>query len=112
MHISLYLYALGLTLIIELPLAVLFIRDKKFFCLAVVVNVITNPAANFLVQSNPYLFIESAYAVYILEILIVVFEFSFYAFFYRKKYKKLAIFAFVANAVSYLAGVIIQKIIY
>ena len=107
--LSFYLVPLLLTLVIEITVATLFCREKKFLLLVVVANILTNPLANFLVKTFPIIWYYPL-GVPLLEVAIVLVEFGFYSAFYRKRYAFLFLFSLCSNACSYLTGVFLQML--
>ena len=109
-----YLYALFLTLIIELPLYYLFTYKSKYYLIKLVVitlmNVITNISLNLIYLK----FNEISYLIYILEIVVVIIEWIIlWVTLYRKK-KEIALYllySFVTNLVSYIVGLICNLLV-
>ncbi|MCL2888121.1 MAG: hypothetical protein FWF35_02265 [Elusimicrobia bacterium] len=102
-----YLIPLGFTLAVETSLAAVITREKKFVLLCVIVNILTNPAANMIARSWPEVFFGTTYAIPIMEVFIVLIEWGFYCAFYKKKYVFLFFFSLLANAASYLVGLLL-----
>ena len=109
-----YLYALFLTLIIELPLYYLFTYKSKYYLIKLVVitlmNVITNISLNLIYLK----FNEISYLIYILEIVVVLIEWIILWLTLSRKKKELALYllySFVTNLVSYIAGLICNLLV-
>ena len=96
------LIALLLTIIIEGLLALPF--GWKFAGLVTLANIITNPALNGIIWHYQ---ITSMQTILLLEAAVVLVEWGIFSVFIRQKYLKLFLFALVANAVSYLSGLLI-----
>ncbi len=108
MSIGLYFTVLILTIVIETLVALIFTREKQLLLLVIIAQIITNPALNFLIQSFPELYYNTA-AIFLLEAAVVVVEWLFYLAFYKKKPLKLFFLSFVTNAGSYFFGILLQK---
>lgn len=109
-----YLYALFLTLIIELPLYYLFTFKSKYYLIKLVVitlmNVITNISLNLIYLK----FNEISYLIYILEIVVVLIEWIILWLTLSRKKKELALYllySFVTNLVSYIVGLICNLLV-
>ena len=109
-----YLYALFLTLIIELPLYYLFTYKSKYYLIKLVVitlmNVITNISLNLIYLK----FNEISYLIYILEIVVVLIEWIILWLTLSRKKKELALYllySFVTNLVSYIVGLICNLLV-
>ncbi len=96
------LIALLLTIIIEGIIALPF--GWKFVGLVTLANIITNPALNGIIWHYQ---IISTQTILLLEAAVVLVEWGIFSVFIRQKYLKLFLFALVANAVSYLSGLLI-----
>lgn len=109
-----YLITLILTIIIEsFTLYVIGYRNKELFKNIVIVNILTNPALNVLVNFTIDYFNEfRLYYILFLEILVVVIEWLFLKSVlknYKLPYFKIS---FIINAVSFLSGLWINKLFY
>lgn len=109
-----YLYALFLTLIIELPLYYLFTYKSKCYLIKLVVitlmNVITNISLNLIYLK----FNEISYLIYVLEIVVVLIEWIILWLTLSRKKKELALYllySFVTNLVSYIVGLICNLLV-
>ena len=109
-----YLYALFLTLIIELPLYYLFTYKSKYYLIKLVVitlmNVITNISLNLIYLK----FNEISYLIYILEIVVVLIEWIILWLTLSRKKKELALYllySFATNLVSYIVGLICNLLV-
>lgn len=109
-----YLYALFLTLLIELPLYYLFTYKSKYYLIKLVVitsmNVITNISLNLIYLK----FNEISYLIYILEIVVVLIEWIILWLTLSRKKKELALYllySFVTNLVSYIVGLICNLLV-
>ncbi len=96
------LIALLLTIIIEGIIALPF--GWKFVGLVTLANIITNPALNGIIWHYQ---ITNTQTILLLEAAVVLAEWGIFSVFIRQKYLKLFLFALVANAVSYLSGLLI-----
>lgn len=109
-----YLYALFLTLIIELPLYYLFTYKSKYYLIKLVVitlmNVITNISLNLIYLK----FNEISYLIYVLEIVVVLIEWIILWLTLSRMKKELALYllySFVTNLVSYIVGLICNLLV-
>lgn len=109
-----YLYALFLTLIIELPLYYLFTYKSKYYLIKLVVitlmNVITNISLNLMYLK----FNEISYLIYVLEIVVVLIEWIILWLTLSRMKKELALYllySFVTNLVSYIVGLICNLLV-
>ena len=104
-----YLYALFLTLIIELPLYYVLTCKSKYKLIRVVVIILMNAITNISLNLIYLKFNEISYLIYILEIIVVLIERIILWSFLSRKKKELAyylLYSFVANLISYLVGII------
>jgi len=102
--------ALVLTIIIELGVAFLLNHKSKEKILAVVgVNLITNPALNFLIQLNSQLSMIQLnfYSILVLEIMVTVIEFLILAVLFKKERKQMLLLAVAMNITSFVIGLIL-----
>lgn len=104
-----YLYALFLTLIIELPLYYVLTYKSKYkltrVAVIILMNVITNISLNLIYLK----FNEISYLIYIFEIIVVLIERIILWSFLSRKKKELAyylLYSFVTNLISYVVGII------
>ncbi len=106
--------SLGLTLLIEVPLALLFGVRKEGLFVVFLVNVFTNPAVNLI-----YLLLRSLCGApafptqLLLEIPVVLSEWLIYRAFMKHAdmFRRPFLMAFVLNAVSYGTGLLITLFI-
>lgn len=104
------LFALALTLIIEIIIAFLLeYRKKEEIYLIISVNLLTNPLLNFLIQLNSQLKIIqlSFYLIILIEIGVVVIEFIILSFILKQDRKKLFILSLIMNTASFFVGLIL-----
>ena len=109
-----YLYALFLTLIIELPLYYLFTYKSKYYLIKLVVITLTNVITNISLNLIYLKFNEISYLIYILEIVVVLIEWIILWLTLSRKKKELALYllySFVTNLVSYIAGLICNLLV-
>ncbi len=104
------LLSLGLTLLLEVPLALLFGARGRQLLLVVLVNIMTNPAVGLLYQlSFRYTRFNSLAVLAVLEVSAVLVEFVYY-----KKYNTFRhpfLFSLAANAFSFGVGLLINRLI-
>lgn len=114
---NMFAVSLILTIIIECSLARVWgLRTKKEMLLVLLVNILTNPAAVFVVWvCNGYLGSEFSFLFQcVIEFVVVVVEAKIYTSFAREEswnIKKPLQFAIIVNMISWLSGVVIQYII-
>lgn len=104
-----YLYALFLTLIIELPLYYVLTYKSKYKLIRVVVIILMNVITNISLNLIYLKFNEISYLIYILEIIVVLIEWIILWSFLSRKKKELAyylLYSFVVNLISYVVGII------
>jgi hypothetical protein len=104
-----YLLALLLTLVIEGGVAWLFgFRKGPSQLVVALINVITNPALNILLLVLAWLGMNvTLWLVLPLEILVVLAEWGLLVYAFGSSKGKLFILSLVANAASFLAGVVL-----
>ena len=110
---------MAITLLIELAVAVIFgLRRKDIFGFIVGVNVVTQLLLNLILFSVDINFGSMAFTFYyiLLEIAVFALEAFLYTFFIKKKSiaystKKATVYALVANALSFAAGLALAHII-
>lgn len=104
------LLALTLTCLIESATAyILGYRTLQIYIIILLINVITNPALNLIMQIV-YLFVASKMAlgwVITLELLVVILEWRILAYVYPENSKKMLLLSATMNAASYIGGIII-----
>jgi membrane-bound ClpP family serine protease len=104
-----YLVSLLLTIVIEGAVAFLLgFRKKQFFLALTLINVITNPTLNYLLLVLGSLGIEvTLIRVFLLEIVVVIAEWGLLAYAFGRPARRFLILSILANAASFLAGVLI-----
>ena len=99
------LEALVLTEIIEALAAFLSgYRDKKFFIVLILINIITNPLLNCILMILYYFHIESFIITPVLEAFVVIGEWKLYEYALGKCERSYLILSLIANLSSYLIG--------
>ncbi len=109
-----YLYALFLTLIIELPLYYLFTYKSKYYLIKLVVITLMNAITNISLNLIYLKFSEISYLIYVLEIVVVLIEWIILWLTLSRKKKELALYllySFVTNLVSYIVGLICNLLV-
>lgn len=102
--------ALILTLICEILIVrLLFKQPITFLILVFVINIITNPAMNLLLDRIPYQ--QYIPALLILEGLVIVIESVLY-FLILRSWKKAWLISIIANGCSLIVGLILMPFIY
>jgi hypothetical protein len=107
-----YLFALFLTIAIELVVAFFFGFRKKSEIVAIVfVNLLTNPVLNYLLLvNNHFSFFKINLAITLfLELLVVLAEWKLLAYALQEKSKRILAMSFAMNFCSYIAGVLIFR---
>lgn len=101
-----YFQALILTIIIEfLIVYILGFRNKLLFKSLVIVNIITNPALNFIVKELNKLFIGFSFVhIVILEMIVVIIEWYLLKLMLKDNQLPLFKLSFIINASSFLTG--------
>lgn len=107
-----YLLTLILTIFIEIvSVLIIGLKNKELLTNILLVNILTNPTLNFILE-HTYFNFENILWLYIilLELIVVIFEWLFLKF--RLKSKNLPFFkiAFIINATSFLIGLLISEI--
>ncbi len=111
-YLRLSIEALFLTAAIEVGVAWLFrLRSKTDIITIILINVITNPALNYLLLVNGYfhLFRQTTILLLILEAVVVLVEWRLLVYVFRKNVKSMLALAVVMNGFSYLAGLLIFR---
>lgn len=101
---------LGLTIIIELAIALLFgYRDRLILFSIVLINIITNPAINFLLYWNDIeqLISNRWLLIGILEVLVIFIEAGLLTYALRNSFKEMLKLSLLLNAGSFGFGIII-----
>lgn len=104
-----YLLALLLTLIIEAGAAYLLgFRTGRFLAALAAINVITNPALNYLLLVLAYLGREASFALIVfLEILVVIVEWQLLVYVFRSPRGRFLSISILANGMSFLIGLLL-----
>jgi hypothetical protein len=107
--LSRYLVSLLLTLAIECGVALLLgYRKYQYLLTVLMINKITNPILNYALLGLSYLGIEATLVrVSLLEIVVVIAEWRLLVYGFGSSSRRLLIFSILANAASFLAGVLI-----
>jgi hypothetical protein len=107
--VSEYLIALFFTIAVEIIVAVVFgYRNKLAILSVVLVNLITNPLANYIVLFNTYThFLPENILVGVLEISIVFAEWGLLVYTLKKEPRKLLLLSISMNMASYLLGLLL-----
>ena len=101
-----YIYALILTIIIELSVIYLLgFREKLLFCSLIIINILTNPLLNFIVNRLNETYIDFNFLhIILLEILVVIIEWLLLKLVIKSKQLPLFKISFIINATSFLIG--------
>lgn len=106
------LVSFTLTLIIEYIIVKLMLTKKKVFVPVLLVNMLTNPLVVYIYNiMSIYSFKYKEVILLFLEILVVIVEGYVYRFLLDLKLEKALIVSFIANAVAYIFGIIINFIL-
>jgi hypothetical protein len=107
--IGTYLVSLLLTLGIEAAVAYLLgFRKLNFFLALSLINAITNPILNYILLVLGFLDVEvTLVRVFLLEILVAIAEWRLLVYAFGGSSKRFLIFSILANAASFLAGVLL-----
>ncbi len=108
-----FFISLSLTIIIETIICILFkYRDKYSFLSVIIINVITNPALNFIILANTYysFFVYNTISILILEICVVIIEWLLLTFTLKYPSKKMFLLSLAMNIWSYSFGIILFDI--
>jgi hypothetical protein len=106
-YLTLAAIALAITVAVEILVALLLgLRRKTELTTVLLINLITNPALNFLLAlNNVYRLIhQTTILTLCLEALIVLVEWKLLVYALRLNYTKALVFSLVLNAASFLAG--------
>jgi hypothetical protein len=108
MQAASYAVALSITLLAELPLAfVLGFRGRKTLLCIALVNIITNPAANWFWSLFAYFGQATIWAVLVIESVVVVVEWKFLEYITETKSATLLLASLAMNATSFTVGVLL-----
>ncbi len=101
-----YIYALILTIIIELSVIYLLgFREKLLFYSLIIINILTNPLLNFIVNRLNETYIDFNFLhIILLEILVVIIEWLLLKLVIKSKQLPLFKISFIINATSFLIG--------
>lgn len=101
-----YIYALIFTIIIELSVIYLLgFREKLLFCPLIIINILTNPLLNFIVNRLNETYIDFNFLhIILLEILVVIIEWLLLKLVIKSKKLPLFKISFIINATSFLIG--------
>lgn len=102
--------ALVLTIVVEIIVAGFFgLRNKAEISAVVLINLITNPAMNFVILLNNYFWLKNNTTIFTvcLEIIVVVIEWKLLVYSRRLNNKKSFVLSLSMNAASFLAGLLI-----
>ena len=101
-----YIYALILTIIIELSVIYLLgFREKLLFYSLITINILTNPLLNFIVNRLNETYIDFNFLhIILLEILVVIIEWLLLKLVIKSKKLPLFKISFIINATSFLIG--------
>lgn len=101
-----YIYALILTIIIELSVIYLLgFREKLLFYSLIIINILTNPLLNFIVNRLNETYIDFNFLhIILLEILVVIIEWLLLKLVIKSKQLPLFKISFIINSTSFLIG--------
>ncbi len=104
-----YLLALLLTIIVEGGIAYLLgFRERQYQLALALINVITNPALNYLILVLGYLGIHITFVlIAILEILVMIVEWQLLVYIFRGPKGRFLFISVLANAASFLVGLLL-----
>lgn len=114
MMITEFFSALLLTVIIESIVAfIMRYRGKFFYLVLILVNIITNPAINFILLLVYQLGIYKLYIIaqVTLEIFVVIVEWKILKYAFPEEKKSLLLLSFSMNSASYIFGSLILKLL-
>jgi hypothetical protein len=106
-----FLFALGLTIIIELIVAVVFgYRNKISLLTVILINIITNPIANWIVVLNRATnTVSETILIVFVELAVVIVEWKLLTAILKKDSMKMFLLSLSMNAASYLFGLILFR---
>jgi hypothetical protein len=110
--ISSLLYALLLTIVIELLVACFFGYRKKLEIFSIIcINLLTNPLLNylFLINNHFSFMIINLFVIISLEVLVVLIEWKLLVYALHENSRKMFVLSLAMNFCSYIAGVLIFK---
>lgn len=111
MPISSLIFALILTIAVECPVAyAMGLRKKYQIYIIALVNVITNPALNYLLVLFRIAGLYSFSCLVVMEMAVVFIEWMIIFYAFKEDKKRLFLLSFIMNGVSYAAGVLIQNV--
>jgi len=104
------LFALLLTIAIEITVAYFFCHRKKLEIIAIIcINLLTNPILNYLLILNKsFSFIKINFFIIIfLEVMVIVIEWKLLVYALHEKSRKMFVLSLAMNFSSYITGVLI-----
>jgi hypothetical protein len=107
-----YLFALGLTILVEVSIALaLGYREKTEVISVILINLMTQPVLNYFlfVVSNFSLFYVTVQAILSLEALVILIEWRLLAYVSQENSRRLLLLSLAMNVASYLIGLPIFK---
>lgn len=100
-----FIKALVLTEAVEAMAAFLMgYRDKKFYTVLIIINIITNPMLNCILMILFYFNIKSLIITLVLEVLVVIVEWRLFVYALNKHDKSYLLLSIIINLSSYIAG--------
>ena len=101
-----YIYALILTIIIELSVIYLLgFREKLLFYSLIIINILTNPLLNFIVNRLNETYIDFNFLhIIFFDILVVIIEWLLLKLVIKSKQLPLFKISFIINSTSFLIG--------
>ena len=95
-------------MITEIVVTLLFgFRTKVFIVLIILINFITHPLLNFIIQILYALKVDvNLYYIIPLEVAVIIVEWILLVYVFEKPKKKLLLLSFTMNTASFLAGII------
>jgi hypothetical protein len=107
-----YLFALILTIVIEVSIAAAFgYRSQKEILSIVLVNLITQPALNYFLLLNSFLGLiaESIQFILFLEILVIFVEWGLLVYTLKTDLRKTFVLSLVMNLASFVVGLLVFR---
>ncbi|HEX2994891.1 MAG TPA: hypothetical protein VHP14_08705 [Anaerolineales bacterium] len=103
-----YLLALLLTILVEGCVAYLLgLRSRQSLLAVLAINVLTQPALNYLLLVLVYLNVNVTFMLIIaLEILVVILEWQLLVYIFRAPTRRFLAVSFLGNALSFLVGLL------
>jgi len=100
------LLALALTIAIEVPIA--FALGYKRLAAIVLINVITNPAINWLYSLLSFFSLGGILTLVILEVIVILAEWKLLEYALAKKGRSILLLSVVINTVSFVVGMLLS----